>query len=44
MQYIRTYVTHENMIMSELMFLVSDCRFGLSPVNYPDPDVTYEHV
>ena len=19
-------------------FLVSDCRFGVSPVNYPDPD------
>ena len=22
-------------------FLVSDCRFGVSPVNYPDPDLLY---
>ena len=22
---------------------MSDCRFGVSPVNYPDPDPEYEH-
>ena len=23
--------------------LVSDCRFGVSPVNYPDPDIVFPH-
>ena len=29
--------TFSNNISSE-SFLVSDCRFGVSPVKYPDPD------
>ena len=26
-----------------MVLLVSDCRFGVSPVNYPDPDPFFFH-
>ena len=29
---------HITAMLPKLQVLVSDCRFGVSPVNYPDPD------
>ena len=28
----------------EVVFKVSDCRFGVSPVNYPDPEGNFQKV
>ena len=28
----------QSSVITTAPFLVSDCRFGISPVNYPDPD------
>ena len=41
-----TFVTREYTNMRYLLsiLLVSDCRFGVSPVNYPDPYLCYKNM